>query len=417
MTRPLPSRRGVLAGAAALGLGVQLLARPGFAATSSDLDRRKLIVVICRGGMDGLTVSPPVGDPDYARLRGPIALTTEALKLDGTFALHPALTSVHALAQAGQARIAPAVATPDRARSHFEAQDVLESGAAAVYGAPSGWLNRSVQVLSASRKVAALSVGPTAPLLLRGPAPFDSWSPGQGVDASARLPTLLQDLYRNDPLLGPALARGLATETMAQEAMTGLGQPSSAMAGAAATPNVRPLLRQGPDAARQLGQTLASFMREANGPNVAALSLDGFDTHANEGAAQGQLATRLGYLDAVLDGIHTGLGPDWSDTVVLVATEFGRTARVNGTGGTDHGTASTALVLGGALKPGGIVGDWPTLKESALFEDRDLAPTLDLRSLFKGVLADHLGVDRAALERTIFPDSAAARPLSGLVRA
>ena len=407
-----PSRRGVLAGAGALGLGVQFLARPGYAA---DAATRKLIVVVCRGGMDGLTVSPPVGDPDYAGLRGQIALGAEALKLDGTFALHPSLASVHALAQAGQARIAPAIATPDRARSHFEAQDVLESGASAVYGAPSGWLNRAVGTLGAHRQVEALSVGPTAPLILRGPTAFASWSPGRTVDASARLPTLLQDLYRSDPLLGPALAEGLATETMAQEAMTGL---ATRPAGMTATPADKPAaygLRQGQDAARNLGQTLAGFMREANGPQIAALSLDGFDTHANEGAAQGQLATRLAYLDAVLDGIHIGLGPDWKDTVVLVATEFGRTARVNGTGGTDHGTASTALVLGGALKRGGIVGDWPGLKQSALFENRDLAPTLDMRSLFKGVLADHLGVEHAALERVVFPDSAGAKPVRGLV--
>ena len=177
----------------------------------------------------------------------------------------------------------------------------------------------------------------------------------------------------------------------------------------------QPPQRQGREAARRLGETLAGFMREPGGPNIAALSLDGFDTHANQGAAQGQLATRLGYLDAVLDGVHTGLGPAWKDTVVVVATEFGRTARVNGTGGTDHGTASTVLLLGGALKPGGIVGDWPTLRPAALFENRDLAPTRDMRGLFKGVLADHLGVDRAALERAVFPDSAAAAPISGLV--
>lgn len=401
----------MLAGAGALGLSVQFLARPASAAAGA---ANKLIVVICRGGMDGLTVSPPVGDPDYAGLRGQIALGPETLKLDATFALHPSLASVHALAQAGHARIAPAIATPDRARSHFEAQDVLESGAAAVYGAPSGWLNRTVGAMGAG-KVSALSVGPTAPLILRGPAAFASWSPGRAVDASARLPTLLQDLYRNDPLLGPALARGLATETMAQEAMTGLATTPASMTGASPDKPAAYGQRQGQEAARNLGQTLAGFMREANGPQIAALSLDGFDTHASEGAAQGQLAARLGYLDAVLDGIHTGLGPDWRDTVVLVATEFGRTARVNGTGGTDHGTASTALVLGGGLKRGGVIGDWPGLKQGALFENRDLAPTLDMRSLFKGVLADHLGVDHAALEKTVFPDSASARPLTGLV--
>ncbi|MBS0334142.1 MAG: DUF1501 domain-containing protein, partial [Proteobacteria bacterium] len=159
-------------------------------------------------------------------------------------------------------------------------------------------------------------------------------------------------------------------------------------------------------------ESLAGFMREPGGPTVAAISLDGFDSHAGQA---GPLNGRLAYLDAVLDGVHAGLGPDWKDTVVLVATEFGRTARANGTGGTDHGTGSTALILGGALKPGGIVGDWPTLKQSALFENRDVAPALDMRGLFKGVLAEHLGVDKAALETTIFPNSAAARPVSGLV--
>jgi len=406
----------VLAAAGAVGLSLQFVASQSFAAFDAVAASKKFVFVICRGGMDGLSVAPPVGDPDYARLRGAIALGPEALKLDGTFALHPALAATHALAAAGEARIAPAIATPDRARSHFEAQDVLESGAGQVYGAGSGWLNRAVERLAKARRVSALSVGPTAPLVLRGKAPYASWSPGKVVDGSARLPTLLQDLYRNDPLLGPALARGLEIEAMAQVAMTSAG-PTSAMAPAMGTPpgGGRALQAQGEAAARQLGATLAGFMREPGGPQIAAISLDGFDTHANEGAAAGQLATRLAYLDAVLDGLHSGLGPEWRNTVVIAATEFGRTARVNGTGGTDHGTASTALLLGGALKKGGVVGDWPTLKENALFENRDVAPTLDMRSLFKGVLHEHLGVEKAALETTVFPGSATAKPVLGLV--
>ncbi|WP_309643510.1 DUF1501 domain-containing protein [Phenylobacterium sp.] len=416
MTVHLTRRRALMA-ATGFGLSIDLLARPAFAATG-DLSRRKLVVVICRGGLDGLTLAPPTGDPDYQGLRRNLALGDDALRLDGTFGLHPAMTSVHDLAKAGQARIAPAVATPDRARSHFEAQDVLETGAAVVYGTSSGWLNRAVESLKAARKVEALSVGPTSPLILRGPAAASSWSPGRGVDAQARLPGLLQDLYKDDPVLGPALARGLATETMAQSAMNGLAEGADApsmMGAAPAAGGVEGYLRQGQEAARKLGGTLAGFMREPGGPQIAALSLDGFDTHANQGAAKGQLANRLGYLDAVLNGLHTGLGPEWSNTVVIVATEFGRTARVNGTSGTDHGTASTALVLGGSLKPGGIIGDWPGLKTSALYENRDLAPTLDMRGLFKGVLADHMGLDRRALETTVFPDSATARPVTGLV--
>ncbi|MEW6392479.1 MAG: DUF1501 domain-containing protein [Pseudomonadota bacterium] len=424
MNAPL-NRRSLLGLGASLGIGVTFLGSQAFAASESDLARKKLVVVICRGGMDGLSVSPPVGDANYAALRGSIALKPdEVLKLDGTFGLHPELSTVHALALQGEARIAPAIASPDRARSHFEAQDVLETGASGVYGADTGWLNRTLEVLAPIRSVEGLSVGSTAPLILRGKVQAASWSPGKGVDENARLPTLLQDLYKNDPLLGPAFARGLETETMAQQAMTAMAATPAMNLAAASTPSMAapgpmsPTMandrrnRQGGEAARKLGSTLGGFMIQPRGPQIAAVSLDGFDTHAGQ---SGQIATRLSYLDAVLDGLHAGLGAEWKNTVVIAVTEFGRTARVNGTGGTDHGTASTALILGGALKPGGIVGDWPGLAQNALFENRDTAPTLDMRSLFKGVLADHLGVDRAMLETKVFPDSKTAKPLIGLV--
>ncbi len=388
---------------AAAGLALPLAARVAHA--DAALDRRKFVVVICRGGMDGLSVAAPIGDPDYHALRGPLALGEGALRLDGTFALHPALPTIHKLALVGQARIAPAVASPDRARSHFEAQDVLETGAPGVYATTSGWLNRAVQ--AAGRKVTALSVGPTAPLLLRGTAPAGSWSPGGGVDAASRLPTLLQDLYKEDPLLGPALARGLATETMAREALG--DQPGQMMRGGGGGGLGA---GQNREASKAMGASLAGFLKAPGGPQFAAVSLDGFDTHANQA---GQMAVRLGALDGLIEGLRDDLGPAWKDTVVLAVTEFGRTARANGTGGTDHGTGSTALVLGGSLKPGGIVGDWPTLRRSALFEDRDVYPATDLRALEKALLAEHMGLDRKALDTLVFPDSAAVKPLSGLV--
>jgi uncharacterized protein (DUF1501 family) len=435
------SRRSLLTQAAGLGVSVSFLGGSAFAAADGAMAKRKMVVVICRGGMDGLTVSPPVGDPDYAALRGEVAVSPDqALKLDSTFSLHPALESVHALALKGEARIAPAIASPDRARSHFEAQDVLETGAAQVYGVGTGWLNRTLEAMGPS-KVEALSVGATAPLILRGKVQAASWSPGPGVNETARLPTLLQDLYKADSMMGPAFARGLETEAMAQAAMTALAPaPTPISTGTTATApkamwqnavNTQAVAPQGMaappmdqtakalvnqrqqrEAARKLGATLAGFMVQAGGPRIAAISLDGWDTHAGQ---VGQLNARLSYLDAVLDGLNTGLGAEWSNTVVVAATEFGRTARVNGTGGTDHGTGSTALVLGGGLKKGGIIGDWPTLKQEALFENRDVRPSLDMRGLFKGVLAEHMGVDRAALETTVFPDSATAKPVSGLV--
>jgi uncharacterized protein (DUF1501 family) len=387
---PRPTRRSVLTSAAALGVSVSFLGRTAYAGVDSDLAKKKLIVIICRGAMDGLSVSPPIGDPNYRNLRGRIAIAEfgqadGALKLDSTFGLHPALKSVHKLALDGQARIAPAVATPDRARSHFEAQDVLESGGTVAYGSASGWLNRTLQSLAPARKIEALSVGTQAPLILRGKIQAASWSPGGLEGRDERLPRLLADLYANDPLLGPALASGLQTQSMAHAAsalasaqaaemappkdMMGAAAPRSdaAVAAASAKPPANP--RGNAEAARTMGTTVAKFMTGPNGPQVVAISVDNFDTHANQGAGTGLLATRLYALDALLDGLQTGLGGDWRDTVIVVATEFGRTARVNGTGGTDHGTASTALVL---------------------------------------------GVDRRALDTIIFPDSTVAAVATGL---
>jgi uncharacterized protein (DUF1501 family) len=408
MTRTDLNRRRLLAAGGALGLSVGFMGGPALA---RDRGRRKLVVVLARGAMDGLSATPPVGDPDYAGLRGRIAIPADrALRLDDTFALHPALAHVHALALRGQARIAPATASPDRARSHFEAQDVLESGAAVVYGTASGFLNRALAAMPGGRGD-GLSVGATAPLILRGPVQTASWSPGAAGEGSPRLPGILADLYAGDPLLGPALARGLQTEAMAEAAMQGVAAPLAGATGG----GVQGLVRQGQGVARGIGQTVAGFMRQTAGPDIVSISVDGWDTHANQGAVEGQLANRLLYLDALLAGLHEGLGDAWADTLVVVATEFGRTARINGTGGTDHGTGSTAIVLGGALKPGGIIGDWPTLRPAALFEGRDTRPTLDVRGLFKGVLRDHMGVDRAALDRDVFPDSAGVAPVAGLV--
>jgi uncharacterized protein (DUF1501 family) len=425
---PSPSRRKVLTGAIGLGVTMELLGAPAWAAAETSSARKRLVVIICRGGLDGLSLSPPVGDKDYVALRGPIAIGSfdqgdGALRLDDTFGLHPSLAAVHTLAMRGEARIAPAVATPDRERSHFEAQDVLESGGTVVYGTSSGWLNRALESMGPAGRVKAISIGPTAPLILRGRIEAASWSPGGGAERDSRLPEILQDLYAGDPLLGPALASGLATRAMAKVATVdaaGLQSPAMGDGMAAGQANaggseLRPLLNRGLPQARKMGATLAGFMTQPDGERIAAVSIDNFDTHANQGAAQGQLATRLAYVDAFIDGLARGLGPAWNDTLVVMATEFGRTARINGTGGTDHGTASTALVLGGALKKGGIIGDWPTLAQARLFENRDTAPTLDMRGLFKGVLRDHLGIDRAALDTKVFPDSAAVLPAGGIV--
>jgi uncharacterized protein (DUF1501 family) len=415
------SRRAVIGGALGVGVTMEFAASRAFAAVDRDLARRKLVVIVCRGGLDGLSLSPPVGDPAYAELRGPIAIpgfgqSGGALPLDATFGLHPAMTATWALAKKGEARIAPAIATPDRERSHFEAQDVLESGVTRVYSSSSGWLNRALQAMGPAGRNTGLSVGPTAPLILRGPVETASWSPGGGPEPDRRLPHILQDLYAGDPQLSAAFATGLATQAMASSAQAATAN-ATANTAAAAAPDAggqAATLRQGLPQARKLGAMLAAFMTAPEGKQVAAVSIDNFDTHANQGSSTGQLATRLAYLDAFIDGLAGGLGPAWKDTIVVSATEFGRTARVNGTRGTDHGTASTALVMGGALKRGGIIGDWPTLEPARLFENRDTAPTADMRGLFKGVLRDHLGLERTTLDTLVFPDSAGVAPMAGV---
>jgi uncharacterized protein (DUF1501 family) len=392
------SRRTALKFGASLGVTF-LVSSAALAA----LPKRKFIVIICRGAMDGLSVSPPISDANYVALRGPIAIPADqALKLDGDFALHPKLPAVYALTQAGQARIAPAVAIPERIRSHFEAQDLLESGGAHLYGTATGWLNRALEAQGSGVKVTALSVGAQEPLILRGPAEIESWSPGGKLTQDmTRISSVLQDLYAPDPTLARAFASGLQTEEMA-EALNA-GDMSKDMT--KAVPQ---------RAVRDIASTTAKFLTQEGGPSIAVISLDGYDTHANQGAANGQLANHLTTLDDVIDGLHQGLGSAWSETVIIAVTEFGRTARINGTGGTDHGTASTMLLAGGALRRGGIVGDWPGLADAKLFENRDLAPTLDVRQVFKGVLRDHMGLEKTALDRTVFPDSQGAPALDGL---
>ena len=387
-----PSRRAALKFAGALG--VTFLAAPALA---DDAARRKLVVIVCRGAMDGLSVSPPLGDANYERLRGPIAIPADkVLKLDGDFGLHPKLAGIHDLALAGQARIAPAVAIPQRIRSHFEAQDLLETGGDRLYEATTGWLNRALAHQGRGAPITALSIGAQSPLILKGPVQTQSWSPGGKMTTDInRVSSILQDLYRADPLLGPALASGLQTEATADALDGGVSSNARDVKGFAVT--------------------AGKFLTAEGGPSVAVLSLDGFDTHANQGAAEGQLANRLKTLDDVVDGLRQGLGPAWSQTVVVAVTEFGRTAHVNGTGGTDHGTASTLILAGGNLKRGGVIGDWPTLRDAALFENRDLAPTLDVRQVFKGVLADHLGLDRRVLDNQVFPNSRGAMAVTGLV--
>ncbi len=389
-------RRSALLGlATAISVGRTSLALAG-AATE-----RRFVVVLLRGALDGLAAVLPYGDPALARLRGDLLPPAPgqpggAFDLDGFFALCPALAGLYSLYQAGELVPVHAVASPTRSRSHFEAQDDLESGAD--HRLSSGWLNRAVAALpapSASPAGGALAIGVSVPLLVRGPALVGNWAPASFAAPQPDLYAQIAALHRADPVTGPAIAEGLRERGFSAEvlgASTGGRERFAfpALAGAA-----------------------GRMLRAVDGPRIAALEIGGWDTHADQ---TGRLAQPLRQLDTGLLALKEGLGEAWRQSCVLVITEFGRTVRVNGTKGTDHGTGTVALVLGGAAAGGRVRSDWPGLADRVLLDRRDLRPTADLRSVAKGLLADHLGLTPRALA-TVFPASERAPPMRGLIRA
>jgi uncharacterized protein (DUF1501 family) len=389
----------------------------------------RLLVIVLRGALDGLAAVAPVGDPDYQALRGDKILRLDgpspALRLDRFFALNPAMPNLHRLFAAGQASIVHAVATPYRERSHFDGQDVLESGLAAPGATDTGWLNRALSALEPGGRVdpgnrKAFAVGPVTPLVVRGPAPVLSWTPPRLQPAGEDTLMRLLDLYRHsDAALARALEERIGLAAIARaggmEADPQPGQPRPAGAQAG---QPRPAAAQANQVRAYFAESAGSaakFMARPDGPRVGALAFDGWDTHADEGAINGRLAALLGALDGAMAAIETGMGAAWRDTVVAVVTEFGRTARINGTEGTDHGTATIALLAGGAVKGGRVIADWPGLKTANLRDQRDLKPTTDLRAVIKGVLRDHLRMPDTTLAAKVFPESTSAKPLTGLV--
>jgi uncharacterized protein (DUF1501 family) len=395
----LINRRMFMQSASGAALGALL---PRLALAEADTDAR-FVLVILRGALDGLAAVPPYGDGNYARQRGELGITAPEHKLDGTFALHPELAGLHARYQARELVVFHAAATPYRERSHFDGQDLLESGTGAVT-AHDGWLNRALPSLPLARDRAtekiAVAIAQNVPLVLRGDASVNSWAPSRMPQADSDTLQRIGDLYSTDPYFASRLQAALAAEDVAGAQASG-----STMA------------RRNPlDAIGAVASAAGKFLGAADGPRVAVIEASGWDTHANQGAERGQLATRLHGLDQGLDGLRTALGPAWHDTAVLVVTEFGRTVAVNGTRGTDHGTATCALLVGGAVAGGRVIADWPGLASGALYEGRDLRPTLDLRAVFKGVLGAHLGVPERDLDERVFPDSRAVKPMEGLIR-
>jgi uncharacterized protein (DUF1501 family) len=354
----------------------------------------RFVFLLLRGGFDGLAAVVPSGDPSYREVRGAFAYDAADLTLlDGTFGLAPGLAPLKAFWDDGQLAVAHAMAIPYRTRSHFDGQAVLESGLDRPVGASDGWLNRLLQVMDGRRAGVAVAAG--MPLSLSGPFDVQSWSPAQlGVVDDAFRERLVR-LYRADAVLHNRFEAAIQQQdTVGEEA------------------GARGRARR--DGAMALMTAAAKILKAPGGPNVAAMELSGWDTHANQGMAGGALDRLLGRLAEGLVTFRTQLGEAWADTTVVVVTEFGRTARPNGTRGTDHGTAGAGFIVGTRLARAAVVADWPGLKPASLFEGRDLAPTMDSRALLKTAVAATFDLTTAQFDR-VFPGASAARILPRLM--
>lgn len=378
-----------------IGFGAFATSIPGVSFSKSAGDAR-LVVVILRGAVDGLALVAPYGDGKYRSVRGELAIPSPGhdgglLKLDGMFGLHPSMKSTYALYEKNQLLPVHAVASPYRERSHFDGQDVLENGVSGAGDKRDGWLNRALAPLGGGLgSEPAITISQNIPLVLRGDNAVASWAPSRLPDANEDTLRRLASLYSNDPFFSSRLEQALASQDIAGE-----------------MPGMDDKRRRNDRGQSKIAATAAArFLRAPDGPRIAVLEAGGWDTHANQGGASGSLANRFAALDSGLAELQMELGPVWDNTVVIVVTEFGRTVKVNGTRGTDHGTGTAALLLGGAVNGGNVLADWPGLAGRDLYEGRDLYPTMDVRSLFKGVLEEHLLLPRGFIEDVVFPDSA-----------
>jgi uncharacterized protein (DUF1501 family) len=378
-------RRALLRFAAA-GAGA-ILVGPHIAFASVPGDRR-FVFVIQRGAADGLNIVIPYGDPDYAALRRELAIDpATAIKLDGHFALNPAMAEGAKMFAAGQALFVHATASPYRDRSHFDGQNVLETGGTTPYAQRDGWMNRLVGLMPRA-KDEAIAFAATVPPALRGSADVTSFAPSSLPQPTDDLLARVGRMYQSDPQLHPMWDAALAARGMA----------------AGQAPGQKP---------EDLGRLAASFLARADGPRIAMLETGGWDTHSGQTY---RLTAQLKALDAMVAALRDNLGPVWEQTVVVVATEFGRTAAANGTGGTDHGTASAAMLFGGAVKGGRVIADWPGLSQINLYEARDLKPTTRLDAVLAGAAAECFRIEPEHIAKTLFPTASAGRPMEGLVR-
>ena len=370
------TRRSFAAAGSSGALALLGLPRIAFARANTE---RRFVFIIQRGAADGLSIVAPTGDPAFSGIRGDFAQDSAGgAKLGSFFTLHPALAETAKLYGDKQALLVHAAASPYRDRSHFDGQNVLESGGSAAYRVKDGWMNRLLGLLPAD-EARALALSSTVPMALRGNHEVSSYAASQLPSPSEDLLARVSALYEGDPQLHDLWTAALDTRMKAGDPMQAGGGPMGAATGA-----------------------LAAKMLGGDGARIAMIVTNGWDTHS---AQRGRLTAQLRDLDQLFAALRAGLGADWANTLVVVATEFGRTARPNGTGGTDHGQASAAMLLGGAVAGGKVIADWPGLSTAALYEGRDLKPTTDLDALIAGALAQHYGLDPARAITALFPES------------
>ncbi|NOH93581.1 DUF1501 domain-containing protein [Vibrio sp. AIC-3] len=378
------SRRQFMGIAAAVGVSA-MLPSPSFAKTGSD---NIFIWVSLRGAMDGLNVVVPHADPDYSNLRPNIGLKPEQLvKLDDFFGLHPSLKQCHQWYESNELSFVHACSTAYRERSHFDGQKILENGTSDPFNTV-GWINRLLTL--SSEKYDGIAIDSGLPLIMQGESTVASWYPNR-LKTRDKQTELLEELFQSDQMLSSNFESVMKIDQLVGD--QGVGKQFKSL----------------------MGKT-GDILSADNGPNIAALELGGWDTHANQGNVNGRLSNQLKTLDVGLAALKASLGDRWQKTVIIAASEFGRTAKENGTKGTDHGTGNVMFVAGGALPSlkgvgGKVIANWPGLSQSQLYEGRDLNPTTDMRSVIKGVLYQHLSVEVKQLN-IIFPDSADIRPMN-----
>lgn len=376
-------RRQFLRWSAMSSLALLGLPNIGFATANT---QKRFIFIIQRGAADGLNTVVPYADPDYKRLRGSLAIQN-SIKLDSFFGLHPALKQTAELYQSGQALFLHSVASPYRERSHFDAQNVLETGSTVAYESKEGWMNRLLGLLPASQNE-AIALAASIPMALRGKHDVNAYAPSNLREAPDDLLMRVGQLYAYDAQLNALWLSAMSANNLAEDASA----------------------KQDP---ANIGKLTANFLTQADGPRIAMIETGGWDTHS---AQEARLNRQLTALDTLIGALKTHLGEHWQQTTVLVATEFGRTAAANGTGGTDHGTASAAMLLGGDLKGGRVIADWPGLSASQLYQGRDLKPTLNLNNLIASVLGERFHLDTAKVAHQLFANSTSGSLMQGFIK-